>query len=107
MINGQKVWTTQAQYADYIFLLARTDPEAKKHAGISYLLVPMDQPGIEVRPIEQVDGTAEFNEVFFTDARCPRDNVVGGVEQRLEGRHDHAGLRARFVGDHRAPALCP
>ena len=79
VINGQKVWTTQAQYADYIFLLARTDPAAPKHAGISYLLVPMHQPGIESRPITQVDGSAEFNEVFFTDARCPKDNVVGGV----------------------------
>ncbi|HET9091954.1 MAG TPA: acyl-CoA dehydrogenase family protein [Acidimicrobiales bacterium] len=79
VINGQKVWTTQAQYADYIFLLARTDPEAPKHAGISYLLVPMRQQGVEVRPISQIDGSAEFNEVFFSNARCPRDNVVGGV----------------------------
>src|SRR3954447_21580574 len=79
VINGQKVWTTQAQFADYCFLLARTDPEAPKHKGISYLLVPMRQPGIEVRGITQPDGTAEFCEVFFTDARCPRDNVVGGV----------------------------
>jgi alkylation response protein AidB-like acyl-CoA dehydrogenase len=78
-INGQKIWTTQAQYADYIFLLARTDPDASKHAGISYLLVPMRQPGVEVRPITQVDGSAEFNEVLFTEARCPRANVVGGV----------------------------
>jgi len=73
------VWTTQAQFADYIFLLARTDPDAPKHAGISYLLMPMKQPGIEVRPIEQVDGSADFNEVFFTDVRCPVANVVGGV----------------------------
>ena len=79
VINGQKVWTTQAHYADYIFLLARTDPDAPKHAGISYLLVPMKQPGVEVRPIEQVDGSAEFNEVFFTNVRCPKDNVIGGV----------------------------
>jgi alkylation response protein AidB-like acyl-CoA dehydrogenase len=79
VVNGQKVWTTQAQYADFIFLLARTDPEAPKHAGISYLLVPMRQDGVEVRPIEQVDGSADFNEVFFTNARCPIDNVVGGV----------------------------
>ena len=79
VINGQKVWTTQAQYADYIFLLARTDPDAPKHAGISYLLVPMKQPGVEVRPIEQVDGSAEFNEVFFTNVRCPKENVIGGV----------------------------
>jgi alkylation response protein AidB-like acyl-CoA dehydrogenase len=79
VVNGQKVWTTQAQYADYIFLLARTDPDAPKHAGISYLLVPMKQEGVEVRPIEQVDGSAEFNEVFFTNVRCPKDNVIGGV----------------------------
>jgi alkylation response protein AidB-like acyl-CoA dehydrogenase len=79
IINGQKIWTTQGFVADYIFVLCRTDPEASKHKGISYLLCPMDQPGIEVRPIEQVDGSAEFAEVFFTDARCPKDNVVGGV----------------------------
>ena len=79
VINGQKVWTTQAQFADYCFLLARTDPDVKKQAGISYLLVPMRQPGIEVRPIVQPDGTAEFNEVFFDNARCPKENVVGGV----------------------------
>jgi len=79
VINGQKVWTTQAQFADYCFLLARTDPTAKKQAGISYLLVPMNQPGVEIRPIIQPDGTAEFNEVFFSNARCPKDNVVGGV----------------------------
>ncbi len=79
VINGQKVWTTGGHYADYCFLLTRTDPEAPKHKGISYLLVPMRQPGVEVRGITQPDGTAEFCEVFFTDARCPKDNVVGGV----------------------------
>ena len=79
VINGQKVWTTQGHHADYCFLLTRTDPDAPKHQGISYLLVPMKQPGIEVRGIMQPDGTAEFCEVFFTDARCPIDNVVGGV----------------------------
>jgi alkylation response protein AidB-like acyl-CoA dehydrogenase len=79
VINGQKVWTTQGHHADYCFLLTRTDPEAPKHKGISYLLVPMRQPGVEVRGIVQPDGTAEFCEVFFTDARCPKDNVVGGV----------------------------
>ncbi|MDE3082409.1 MAG: acyl-CoA dehydrogenase family protein [Acidobacteriota bacterium] len=79
IINGQKVWTTQAQYADYVFLLARTDPAAPAHAGISYLLVPMHQEGVEIRPITQVDGSAEFNEVFFTNARCPKGNVIGGV----------------------------
>src|SRR3954465_2452546 len=79
VITGQKVWTTQAQFADYCFLLARTDPEAKKHGGISYLLVPMKQEGIEVRPITQPDGSSEFNEVFLENARCPKENVVGGL----------------------------
>ena len=79
VINGQKVWTTQGHHADYCFLLTRTDADSPKHAGISYLLVPMRQPGIEVRGITQPDGTAEFCEVFFTDARCPAENVVGGI----------------------------
>ena len=79
VINGQKVWTTQGHHADYCFLLTRTDKDAPKHKGISYLLVPMRQPGVEVRGIVQPDGTAEFCEVFFTNARCPKDNVVGGV----------------------------
>jgi alkylation response protein AidB-like acyl-CoA dehydrogenase len=79
VINGQKVWTTGGHHADYCFLLTRTDPDAPKHKGISYLLVPMHQQGVEVRGIVQPDGTAEFCEVFFDDARCPKDNVVGGV----------------------------
>ncbi len=79
VINGQKVWTTQGHNADYCFLLTRTDPDVKKHAGISYMLVPMKQPGVEVRGITQPDGTAEFTEVFFDNARCPKDAVVGGV----------------------------
>jgi alkylation response protein AidB-like acyl-CoA dehydrogenase len=79
VINGQKVWTTQGHHADYCFLLTRTDPDSPKHKGISYLLVPMRQPGVEVRGIVQPDGTAEFCEVFFDNARCPKDNVVGGV----------------------------
>jgi alkylation response protein AidB-like acyl-CoA dehydrogenase len=79
VINGQKVWTTQGHHADYCFLLTRTDPDAPKHKGISYILVPMRQDGIEVRGITQPDGTAEFCEVFFGDARAPKDNVVGGV----------------------------
>jgi hypothetical protein len=79
VINGQKVWTTGGHHADYCFLLTRTDPDAPKHKGISYILVPMRQEGIEVRGITQPDGTAEFCEVFFSDARAPKDNVVGGV----------------------------
>ena len=79
VINGQKIWTTQGFQADYIFILCRTDPAAPKHKGISYLLCPMRQPGVDVRRIRQIDGGAEFCEVFFTDVRCPKDNVVGGV----------------------------
>jgi acyl-CoA dehydrogenase len=79
VINGQKVWTSLAQWAQWCFVLARTDPDASPHRAISYLLVPMDTPGIEIRPIRQVTGTAEFNETFFTDVRIPASNVVGEV----------------------------
>ncbi|MGH9093668.1 MAG: acyl-CoA dehydrogenase family protein, partial [Acidimicrobiales bacterium] len=79
VINGQKVWTSAAQLANWIFVLARTDPDAPKHKGITFLLVPMEQPGVEVRPIRMMTGGSEFNETFFTDARTPADHVVGGV----------------------------
>ncbi len=110
VINGQKVWTTQAQFADYCFVLARTDPNVKKQAGISYLLVPMKQPGVEVRGIVQPDGTAEFNEVFFSDARCPKENVVGGVNNGWKVANDTLGFERgmsattgfrRFAEEHR------
>jgi alkylation response protein AidB-like acyl-CoA dehydrogenase len=77
VISGQKVWTSLAQVADWCFLLARTEPGSKRSAGLSCLLVPMDQPGITVRPIRQLTGTSEFNEVFFDRARTSRDLVVG------------------------------
>jgi alkylation response protein AidB-like acyl-CoA dehydrogenase len=80
VIDGQKVWTSLAHWADWCFVLCRTDRDAQpKHRGISYLLVPMRQPGIEIRPIVQITGTSEFNEVFFDGARTARDNVVGDV----------------------------
>jgi alkylation response protein AidB-like acyl-CoA dehydrogenase len=79
VINGQKIWTSAGHLADHIFVLARTDPDAPKHKGISFLLVPMKQPGIEVRPIKMMSGDSEFNEVFFTDATTPKGEVVGGV----------------------------
>jgi alkylation response protein AidB-like acyl-CoA dehydrogenase len=79
VINGQKIWTSAGHLANWIFVLGRTDPDVKKHRGITFLLVPMDQPGIEVRPIEMITGQAEFNEVFFTDARTAKENVVGEV----------------------------
>ncbi|MFF0499921.1 acyl-CoA dehydrogenase family protein [Nocardia aobensis] len=79
VINGQKVWTSQAQRANWIFVLARTDPDAPKNRGLSFLLVPMGQPGLQVRPIQSATGDSEFNEVFLDDVRTPLDNVVGPV----------------------------
>ncbi len=79
VIDGQKVWTSSADRANWIFVLARTDPQAPRHGGISFLLVPLDQPGIEVRPIRMLNGDAEFAEVFFTGARTASENVVGPV----------------------------
>jgi alkylation response protein AidB-like acyl-CoA dehydrogenase len=82
VINGQKIWTSNAQDSDYLFGLFRTETDVRKHKGISYLLVPIDQPGIEVRPLKQMTGGADFNEVFFQDARTPAANLVG---QRGQG----------------------
>ena len=77
IINGQKIWTSTAQYAQMMFCLVRTEPEASKHAGISYLLVPMDTPGLEIRPLVDMTLQAGFNEVFFTDVTIPGENIVG------------------------------
>jgi alkylation response protein AidB-like acyl-CoA dehydrogenase len=79
VIDGQKIWTSMAHLANWIFVLTRTDPDGPKHKGITFLLVPMDQPGVEVRPIRMMTGWSEFNETFFTDARTDRSNVVGQV----------------------------
>jgi alkylation response protein AidB-like acyl-CoA dehydrogenase len=80
VVNGQKIWTTYGHLANHIFVLTRTDPDpARPHDGITFLLMPMDQPGVEVRPIKMMSGDSEFNEVFFTDARCPREAVLGEV----------------------------
>ncbi|HSU06798.1 MAG TPA: pimeloyl-CoA dehydrogenase large subunit [Acetobacteraceae bacterium] len=77
VVNGQKIWTTLAQYADWIFCLVRTDPAAKKQEGISFLLIDMKTPGITVRPIVTIDGGREVNEVFFDDVQVPAENLVG------------------------------
>ncbi|ROS05609.1 alkylation response protein AidB-like acyl-CoA dehydrogenase [Sinobacterium caligoides] len=77
VINGQKVWTSLAHESDYCFVIARTDPDSVAHKGLGFFLVKMDQPGVEVRGIEQLTGTSEFNEVFFDDAVCAADDIVG------------------------------
>lgn len=77
LVNGQKVWTSLAHESQYVFVIARTDPDSVAHKGLGFFLMAMDQPGISVRPIEQLTGTSEFNEVFFDDAVCAADDIVG------------------------------
>jgi alkylation response protein AidB-like acyl-CoA dehydrogenase len=79
VVNGQKIWTSAAQYAEYGILLARTNPQADKHHGITYFICPMRSEGIEIRPIREMTGGTTFNEVFFTNVRIPHANVVGDV----------------------------
>jgi len=77
VVNGQKVWCSGGRYSDWGILMARTDADAKKHEGISFFLCPMDLPGIEIRPLQQMTGEAEFDEVFFTDVHLPASNLLG------------------------------
>ncbi len=79
VVNGQKVWSSFAHIADWCLLVTRSDPESKRHAGLTYLLVDMHAPGVEVRPLRQLTGEAEFNEIFFTDVEVPLENVLGEV----------------------------
>jgi len=109
VINGQKIWTSGAHYADMMFCLVRTERDAPKHRGISYLLIPMDAPGVTVSPLKTMTGRSEFNQVFFDDVRIPASNIVG---KRGEGwkvanvtlKHERGGLGdpnksiARFEG---------
>jgi alkylation response protein AidB-like acyl-CoA dehydrogenase len=105
VVNGQKTWTTLGQFANMIFCLVRTDPDAKPQEGISFLLVDMDDPGVEVRPIVLLDGSAEVNEVWLTDVRVPAENLVGEenrgwtIAKYLLG-HERAGIAG--VGSSRA-----
>ncbi|MBA3745593.1 acyl-CoA dehydrogenase family protein [Sporichthya sp.] len=105
LIDGSKTWSTFAQYADFVFVLSRTEPGSEKHRGLTLLIVPVDQPGVTVRPIEQISGDAEFCEVFLDNARAPKDWVVGEIgegwkaamtlfqfERADQGFTDHARL---------------
>jgi alkylation response protein AidB-like acyl-CoA dehydrogenase len=78
VVTGQKVWTTFAHHAKWCMLVARTDPEAPKHKGLSYFLMDMEQDGVQVRPLRQITGESEFNELFIEEARIPEENMVGG-----------------------------
>lgn len=110
VVNGQKIWTSTAQLADWIFCLVRTEPDAPKHQGISFLLFSMDTPGIDIRPLVDMTGDANFNEVFFTDVRVPKDQIVGA---RGDGwqvantilKHERGSLADPNAMQHRLNAL--
>jgi acyl-CoA dehydrogenase len=85
VVNGQKIWTSGAHYSDRGMMVVRTDPTARKHAGITYFILDMDSPGVEIRPIKQISGSSDFNEVFFSDVRVPDKNRVGAVNDGWRG----------------------
>ncbi|MBK6659967.1 MAG: acyl-CoA dehydrogenase family protein [Proteobacteria bacterium] len=98
-VNGQKIWTSTAHLADWMFCLVRTEPDAPKHQGISFLLFPMSTPGIEVRPLTTMVGDASFNEVFFTDVRVPRDSMIGQRGDGWKVANTLLGFERGMLGD--------
>ena len=99
VINGQKIWTSGAKTADMIFALVRTDPEAPKHRGISYLLFEMDKPGISIRPLGQMTGATQFNEVFFEDVRVPVSAAVGEINRGWYVGATHLDFERSSIGN--------
>jgi alkylation response protein AidB-like acyl-CoA dehydrogenase len=99
VVNGQKVWTSFAKIADYGMLVARTDWDVPKHSGISFFMLPMRQPGVDVRPIHQITGESEFNEVFISNARCPAENLVGEPGGGWSVLQVALGYERRLMGD--------
>ncbi|MBT3869133.1 MAG: acyl-CoA dehydrogenase [Gammaproteobacteria bacterium] len=103
VINGSKIWTSGAHNADWMFILVRTNPDAPKHEGISFMLLPMDQPGVEVRPIKLISGNSPFNETFFDDALAAREDLVGELDRgwtvgkRLL-QHERSGMESLLQG---------
>ena len=104
-VNGQKIWTSLAAHAKFGILIARTRGDVSKHRGISYFIIPMDLPGIEVRPIREMTGEALFNEVFFTDVRVPGREPDRRGAPRVGDGQDHARERARVTLDRRRTAV--
>lgn len=98
VVSGQKVWTSGARYADQAILLARTDPDSRRHEGITYFLVDMRTPGIEVRPLVQINRAAHFNEVFLHDVRIPAENVVGGLGEGWKVARTTLGAERMMIG---------